>query len=141
MPGQQNQLIHSLSYWATQTPDITGLLLIREFARGDATATSPVEIILFTENPERYLNSRSWIKPFGFVTGSLPESHGAVRALRVFFENGTEVLFGFAQESWASVEPVNQCAYDVVLEGATVLFDPKAYLEKLLKRVDLRTRT
>jgi hypothetical protein len=71
---------------------------------------------------------------FGGVAACREEDWGKVTSLRVFYQGGLEVEYGFALPGWAGV-PVDPGTSRVVSGGMKVLYDPQAILGTLQREV------
>lgn len=126
----------SLTRWAKNQPDISGLLLVGSYARGEAVTGSDIDLILFTSKVQSWLDRIEWLNEFGNVEKVEFEDWVGVKTQRAFFIDSFEVEFNFAYPSWASVDPIEQETYRIIAQGARVLFDPQGYLKRLIEALD-----
>jgi predicted nucleotidyltransferase len=91
-------------------------------ARNDAAQNSDVDLVILTDAPRAFLRDRSWAETFGRVVSQNVEDYGKLVSLRVHYEHGVEVEFGFAEPSWAAA-PLDPGTCEVVSGGIRVLFD------------------
>jgi hypothetical protein len=104
---------------------------VGSYARGTATETSDVDLVVLTDCPERYTEDPSWADQFGAIEGMQREEWGVVTSLRVWYEGGPEVEYGFTTPEWAA-QPVDAGTRRVVTDGCRILFDPESVLRTLL---------
>ena len=125
-----NLFLDKFTSWTSAQPDIEAVALVGSYARNDANEESDVDLIILTNQPERYLTDPSWASTFGEVRKSSVESWGRVQSLRTFYERGLEVEYSFALPEWADV-PVDPGTNRVVSDGMKILFDPSGKLRTL----------
>ena len=106
-------------------------LLVGSYARGAATETSDVDLVVLTDGPERYTEDPSWADRFGATERLQREEWGVVASLRVWYAGGREVEYGFTTPEWAA-QPVDAGTRRVVTDGCRILFDPQGVLQSLL---------
>ena len=116
--------------------DIDGASIVGSYSRGDHTESSDIDLMVFTEDSQRFIENKSWIENFGSINKTQQELWGVVNTLRVFYKNGIEVEYNFASINWASV-PVDQSTFKVVSNGFKILYDPTGKLEKLNNEVNV----
>lgn len=85
-----------------------------------ATETSDVDLIILADDPQAFLRDRSW--PEASVVDQNIEDCGNVVALRMYYEEGLEVEFGFASPDWAAM-PLDAATREVIAGGVQVLFN------------------
>ena len=124
-------LLSAIVTWASGQPDVVAVLLVGSHARGTATETSDVDLVLLIDGPERYTEDPSWADQFGAIERMQREEWGVVTSLRVWYEGGPEVEYGFTTPEWAA-QPVDAGTRRVVTDGCRILFDPESVLRTLL---------
>ena len=124
-----------LKGWIATQPAIIAVLLVGSYARGTARDDSDIDLVLITESPTVYLQSREWLSTFGRVVQAGVEDWGLVQSVRVFYEDGTEVEFGFTTAAWAATTPVDAGTREVVADGAQIVQDRNGMLAALLQAV------
>jgi uncharacterized protein len=112
----KRRFLESLDSWARSRSDIVAIALVGSHARNAATDNSDVDLVILTRNVSSYLNDRGWIKAFGSPTDTRQEDYGGVISVRVFYEDGLEIEFGFATPEWAEV-PIDEGTLAVVRNG------------------------
>ncbi len=111
----------NITQWASTQDDIGAVALVGSFARNTATADSDVDLVLLTMHWPQYVRDKKWIKLFGEVERDQIEDYGKVTSLRVWYKNGLEVEYGFADEAWAAV-PLDAGTQSVIADGFVLLF-------------------
>ena len=117
--------------WASEQSHVQGVALVRSHARGMATDASDVDLVVLADDPERYLQDRSWVQTFGTVVSQDTEHYGNVVSLRVHYEGQLEVEFGLTDAHWATV-PLDPGTREVISGGMKVLFERGALLSRHL---------
>ncbi|MDY7041032.1 MAG: nucleotidyltransferase domain-containing protein [Chloroflexota bacterium] len=125
----------AVTQWASAQPDIIALALVGSYARGKATESSDIDLVILTSNPGRYLDEPGWIKCFGQVEKQQVEDWGMVTSLRVWYADGREVEFGLTTPAWAA-HPIDEGTRRVVADGIKVLFERAGCLTSLIKWAD-----
>jgi predicted nucleotidyltransferase len=127
-------VLSAIVAWASTQPDVVAALLVGSYARGTATDTSDVDLVVLTDGPERYTEDASWADQFGAIERMQREEWGVVTSLRVWYEGGPEVEYGFTAPEWAA-QPVDAGTRRAVTDGCRILFDPEGVLHALLEAV------
>jgi predicted nucleotidyltransferase len=117
--------------WAAAQPDIQAAALVGSHARGSAGPTSDIDLVILTDEPERFLTDATWTDTFGTPAAVSREDYGNVISIRVRYQGALEVEFGFATVRWADM-PVDLGTLDVVGGGMRVLFERWPILSRLL---------
>src|SRR5580765_2734340 len=89
--------------WAATETGIHAVALIGSHARNTATSESDVDLIVIISPPNIYLEHRQWTALFGNVLRDQLEKYERCTSLRVWYDEGFEVEFGFVDESWAAL--------------------------------------
>jgi len=126
-------LLSAVVRWATAHPDVLAVALVGSHARGCATPTSDVDLVVIAVDPQRFLQETDWTTAFGVVTRQAVEHWGVVTSLRVWYEGGPEVEFGLTGAEWVA-EPLDAGTRQVVSEGIRVLFDREGLLASAVRR-------
>jgi drug/metabolite transporter (DMT)-like permease len=127
--------LHAVIAWAASRPDILGAALIGSWARGEATASSDVDLMFIAVAPDAFRendwpNQIGWAAPVR-VIGSRDAAYGVVWSRHVQLSGGPEIEFSFADQSWAATNPVAPSTLDVVRGGLRILVDKQRILERL----------
>ncbi len=147
--------------WAERDEAIVAVLLVGSWARDAATMASDVDVVVigetdrFINDADRFINDADrfiddadrfiddadgsqaepdWIEPVLGPGSRLVRSAdwGAVIERRAKLPSGCEVEFGFAQTSWAAVDPVDAGTRRVVTDGCRIWYDSTGLLSRLL---------
>ena len=105
-------------------------MLLGSYARGTAHQDSDVDLVVLTTTPAQYTADVNWARRFGKVANHEIEHWGRVTSLRVRYESGLEVEFGFATPDWAA-KPLDEGTRRLVAGGLRVLVDRNAVLADL----------
>jgi len=124
------QFLHEFSRWAINRRDIQGAALVGSFARGTATETSDVDLVVLANQPDLYLQERSWAEAFGKVVNQQIEDYGKLVSLRIEYADGLEVEYGFTDVSWASA-PLDEGTREVISRGMRVLFEREPLFSRI----------
>ncbi len=119
---QIEQFLSQVMRWAEGQPDIAGVVLVGSHARGAARPDSDIDLVVLTTDPRRYLDDISFAQQFGPIARWVEEDWGRVTSLRVWYEDGMEVEYGFTQPDWAA-PPLDAGTRRVIADGARVVFD------------------
>jgi predicted nucleotidyltransferase len=129
--GNITIFLREVAEWASARGDILAIALVGSHARGQAKADSDIDLILLVEDPEKFCSDKHWPEQFGSVLKRQMEYYGMVTSLRVWYEDGREVEFGFSSREWAE-EPLDEGTRRVILEGMRVIFERGTLLSRLL---------
>jgi predicted nucleotidyltransferase len=124
---QANLFIEHFTHWASTQPDILAVALVGSHARNAAREDSDVDLVIITENLQNYLTHTKWIGEFGMVAKQQIEDYGMLMSLRVWYENGLEVEYGFTTRVWAQI-PLDEGTREAIEHGMRVLFERIALL-------------
>ncbi len=113
--------------WAAAQTDIQAIALVGSYARGVARDDSDIDLVLFTEQPAKYLTDITWVEGFGQIEKHQSEDYGKVTSLRIWYLDGPEVEFGITTPDWA-VMPLDAGTKQVIEDGMVVLFERSALL-------------
>jgi predicted nucleotidyltransferase len=116
------QFLSAVVRWASARRDIRAVALVGSHARGTATSTSDIDLVILTTRPGSYLDDTGWAAMFGTVARQQTEDWGTVTSLRVWYEDGREVEFGITTPEWAA-QPLDEGTRQVVSDGIRILFD------------------
>ena len=118
--------------WASERSDVQAVALVGSHARGTATDSSDVDLVLLADDPRRYTDDAGWVSTFGSVVRCETELYGDLVSLRVHYADGLEVEFGLTGTGWAAV-PLDPGTRQVVAGGMTVLFEREPLLSPHLQ--------
>ena len=80
--------------WACDQPDVQAIALVGSYARGAARDDSDIDLVILTDQPRKYLDDLKWIERFGAVERYQTEDYGKLTSLRIWYQNGVEVVYG-----------------------------------------------
>jgi len=118
--------------WASDQPDVQGIALVGSYARGAARDDSDIDLVLLTDQPQKYLNDLKWIEHFSVIEKHQTEDYGKLTSLRVWYQNGAEVEYGITTPDWAAT-PLDAGTREVILGGMIVLFEQGILLSRHTK--------
>ena len=113
--------------WATKRKDIHAAALVGSYAREEMEKDSDVDLVIITDAPQKYLTNSDWTKVFGKPITKNVEDYGKLTSLRVWYESGLEIEYGFTTRDWIQT-PLDEGTKQVIDDGLRVLFEK----EKLL---------
>lgn len=116
------RFLDEIKAWAATRPDLEAILLVGSHARGTATGSSDIDLVLLVQSPEQYVQDIEWARAFGLMKRWQVEDWGAVTSLRSWYEGGPEVEFGFATRDWAAA-PLDEGTRQVLAAGFRVVYD------------------
>ena len=108
--------------WAEGEPQIQAVALVGSHARGTAGDTSDVDLVIIADDPARYVHDLGWSHRFGPVAQFQIEPYGKLTSLRVWYDGGLEVEYGFTDVRWIAT-PLDEGTRQVVSHGLRVLFE------------------
>ena len=124
-----NQFLNAVTQWASNQADIQALALVGSHARNAAKATSDVDFVLITTEPNLYLKDTRWAQQFGTVKKQQIEEYGLLISIRVWYTHGPEVEYGITSEGWAAV-PLDEGTRRVIADGMRILFERRNILSR-----------
>jgi predicted nucleotidyltransferase len=113
------RFLDGVTKWASQRETILAVALVGSQARGTASACSDVDLIILTQDARPFLADTAWLEEFGHPVRQESEQHGNLLVLRVWYQHGLEVEFGFADEAW----PADAGGQAAMADGIRVLMD------------------
>jgi len=124
-----NKFFIDVTNWSVAQADILALALVGSHARGTATDSSDIDLVLIVLKPDIYLNNIDWVNQFGKVVKTQIESYGLVTSIRVWYFDGLEVEYGITDKSWAA-EPLDAGTRQVINDGMRILFERSNILSR-----------
>ena len=119
------------------------MALVGSWARGNARATSDVDIILPTDQRDDYRHRQNWTSEIDFraagyrVLSSDSADYGAVWSRHIHFVPRAEVEVTFARCSWARTNPIDDGTRRIVVDAFRIIFDKDKSLARLVEAVGL----
>ncbi len=108
--------------WAAAQSEILAVALVGSHARNAAREDSDVDLVIITDEPQKYLAYTEWTGTFGIVAKQQREDYGRLTSLRVWYQNGLEVEYGITTRAWAQI-PLDEGKRQVIENGMRVLFE------------------
>ena len=124
---QTPEFIRHFTHWASEQSDILAVALVGSHARGSAREDSDVDLVIISEVPQKYLAHTAWAKSFGVIAKEQIEDYGMLISLRIWYENGLEIEYGFTTPAWAAT-PLDAGTKEVIKGGIKILFERTALL-------------
>jgi len=124
---QAIDFIEDFMRWSTKRRDIRAVGLVGSYARNAATDSSDVDLVIIVDNPNKYLSRTDWTRVFGKVITKEVEDYGNLMSLRVWYENGLEIEYGFTTRDWVK-SPLDEGTQQVIDDGIRVLFEKEVLL-------------
>ena len=118
--------------WASAQGDVQAVALVGSYARGEAKDNSDIDLVLLTDEPQKYLEELKWLEGFGSVEKHQTEDYGKLISIRVWYQNGVEVEYGITTPDWAA-SPLDAGTQEVILGGMIVLFERGNLLSRHVK--------
>jgi predicted nucleotidyltransferase len=107
--------------WAKRQPVVASVALVGSHARGSASSSSDVDLILRVDKPETFIQNLAWSATFGNVIRSQLEDWGRVQSVRVWYSDGLEVEYGFTDLEWGK-DPEDHATQRVIRNGYRGLY-------------------
>jgi uncharacterized protein len=136
-----NLILEEVAQWASHRTDISAAALVGSWARGAARVDSDIDLMFLVANPASFRQDEEWINEIQWAVVDAEiddwkdQDYGVIWSRHVYFNNETEIEFGFGFPSWASVNPVDSGTFRVVSDGCRILYDPANLLSKLIDKV------
>jgi predicted nucleotidyltransferase len=108
--------------WASDQADVQAIALVGSYARGAARDDSDIDLVILTDQSEKYLDDIRWTERFGTVEKHQTEDYGKLTSVRIWYQNGPQVEYGITTPDWAAT-PLDAGTREVILDGMIVLFE------------------
>jgi predicted nucleotidyltransferase len=119
--------IEDFMRWSRRRRDIRAVALVGSYARMQANPSSDVDLVIIANDPQKYLTHTEWLRDFGIVITQKVEDYGKLTSLRVWYESGLEVEYGFTTREWVK-PPLDKGTKRVIEDGMRVLFEKETLL-------------
>lgn len=119
--------IEDFMRWATKRKDIRAAALVGSYAREELDKDADVDLVIITETPQKYMTDTEWTRVFGKAITKKVEKYEKITSLRIWYESGLEIEFGFTTREWIQTM-TNEELKQTKTDGLRVLFEK----EKLL---------
>jgi hypothetical protein len=90
-------------------------------------------LVVISETPKKYLDQTEWAKNFGMIAKEQTEDYGMLISLRIWYEDGLEIEYGFTTAAWAAT-PLDGGTKEVIEGGIKVLFERTALLSPYIPK-------
>jgi predicted nucleotidyltransferase len=117
--------------WASAQSDVQAVALVGSYARAAARDDSDIDLVILSDQPEKYLEDLVWVEQFGEIEKHQTEDYGKLTSVRVWYEDNFEVEYGFTTPDWAA-QPLEPGTEKVIKGGMLVLFERGPSLSPLL---------
>jgi uncharacterized protein len=111
--------------WAKRRPDVRGVALVGSWARGAARPDSDVDLVVLTDDPQRYLEREDWAAELGGTRIVRTQAWGPLTERRLLLDDGLELEVGVVSPTWAATDPLDLGTGKVVSDGMRILHDPE----------------
>ena len=91
-------------------------------ARGKARQDSDIDLVLLCTEYESYLQDLGWANDFGKSASVRLEDYGKLTSVRMFYEEGPEVEFGFTHLDWLA-RPLDLGTVGVLRNRFQIVYD------------------
>jgi predicted nucleotidyltransferase len=118
--------------WASDLSDVQAIALVGSYARGEAKDDSDIDLVVLTDQPQKYLDDIKWTERFGTVGQHQTEDYGKLTSVRVWYQNGPEVEYGITTPDWGA-NPLDAGTREVISGGIIVLFERGILLSRHAK--------
>lgn len=119
--------IEDFMRWAMKRKDIRAAALVGSYAREELDKDADVDLVIITETPQKYMTDTDWIRVFGKAITKKVEEYEKITSLRIWYESGLEIEFGFTTREWIQTLTKEELK-QIKADGLRVLFEK----EKLL---------
>lgn len=113
--------------WATKRKDIRATALVGSYAREELEKDSDVDLVIITETPQKYISNTEWTRVFGKPITKKVEEYSKLTSLRIWYENGLEIEYGFATRDWTTTLKKDDLKR-IKEDGLRVLFEKEVLL-------------
>jgi predicted nucleotidyltransferase len=118
--------------WASDQSDVQAIALVGSYTRGAAKDDSDIDLVILTDQPQKYLDDIKWMERFGIFEKYQTEDYGKLISIRVWYQYGVEVEYGITTPDWAAT-PLDAGTSEVILGGMIVLFERGTLLSRHAK--------
>ena len=133
-PEHIRSFFNQINAWSESQSNIIAIALVGSYARGEATESSDVDLVIITSSPEAMINNPAWIDNFGRPHKINYEDWGKVQSIRALYPNGLEVEFGITDMNWLA-QPIDEGTMSVIEDGIQIVFEREGYLSAKLGEI------
>lgn len=120
--GHIREFIDKFVTWASIQEDVQAVAMVGSYARATARDDSDIDLVILTEQPEKYLQDITWAEQFGEIEKHQTEDYRKLISLRVWYRDNYEVEYGITTPDWAA-QPLDPGTGQVIADGMLVLFE------------------
>ena len=128
-----SEFLSSVKNWAKINPDISALILVGSYARGEARPDSDIDLVIITSKPKIFTESH-FMAEFGEVLRFEVQDWGSVTSLRTWYADSLEVEFSITSPLWIQM-PLDSGTHRVLSDGYQVLVDKKDLFTNLSLKI------
>ena len=133
-PEHISSFLNQINAWTESQSNIIAIALVGSYARGEATESSDVDLVIITSSPEAMINNPAWIENFGRPLKIDYEDWGKIQSIRAHYPNGLEVEFGITDKNWLA-QPIDEGTASVIKCGIEVVFEREGFLSVKLGEI------
>lgn len=128
-----NKLIQTIDFiedfmrWATRRKDIRAAALVGSYAREEMEMDADVDLVIIAAIPTKYITDTEWTRVFGKPIAKKIEEYDRLTSLRVWYENGLEIEYGFTDHKWLQALS-DKDLKQITDDGLRVLFEKEKIL-------------
>lgn len=127
------EFVDAFVAWASAQADVQAIALVGSYARAAARDDSDIDLVILTDQPEKYLEDVVWAEQFGEIENSQSEDYGKLISLRVWYRGSYEVEYGITTPDWVAL-PLDTGTARVINDGMLVLFERSALYSPPIKK-------
>ena len=131
LPERIRSFLGQVIEWAETHTDIVAIALVGSYARGEASETSDVDLVIIASSPAKLIQDSDWVNHFGKPEQTTLEDWGKVQSIRVDYSDKLEVEYGITGMDWLAA-PVDEGTLSVLKNGIQVVYDRLGYLSNKL---------
>jgi predicted nucleotidyltransferase len=135
LSNQVNRFLEAFTAWASSRDDIQAVALIGSYARGTATNSSDVDLVVISKHPDYYIKQTKWTSRFGEITRQQIEDYGKLTSIRIWYTDGLEIEYGISDENWVSF-PLDVGTRQVIQDGLLILFERNEILSLAASQIE-----
>ena len=135
LSNQVNRFLEAFTAWASSRDDIQAVALIGSYARGTATDSSDVDLVVISKHPDYYIKQTKWTSRFGEITRQQIEDYGKLTSIRIWYTDGLEIEYGISDENWVSF-PLDVGTRQVIQDGLLILFERNEILSLAASQIE-----
>jgi uncharacterized protein len=135
------RIISLSSTWLKSQDDVLGIALVGSYARGAASPSSDIDLVIVCTAPQAYRTDMTWPSQLPWDALGLAihrmhdQDYGVLWSRHVLLSAGLEVEFGFAPSAWAMYDPIDPGTLQGMRTGHRILYDRDGLLRCLSEYV------